>query len=131
LADRRTPIADAESAIASFKATAGADADAKLLRAFAAAFEELSRQRSQIFDGLERFGHKQRALADRIRAESEAQNSADQGSQGRAGADSQERLQWDIRVFEDRRRMVAYVCEAPELIEQRIGAIARAVQNAL
>ena len=86
MAQRRVPIADVESAIAEFKAKAGPDADAKLLGAFAAAFEDLSQQRSQIIDGLDRFGRKQRALADRIRAENEAvQKSADQSHDG-AGA---------------------------------------------
>ncbi len=134
MTQRRIPIADVESAIADFKATAGAEADSKLLRAFAAAFQDLSQQRSQILDGLERFGRKQRAMANRIRAENEAvQKSADQDRDGQTppGADSQERLQWDIRVFDDRRRTVTYVCEAPTLIEQRIGAIARAVERAL
>src|SRR5271157_4527451 len=104
MTQRRIPIADVESAIAHFKAKAGADADAKLLRAFAAAFQDLSRQRSQILDGLERFGRKQRAMADRIRAENEAVQKSDQNQSGQAplGADSQERLQWDIRVFDDR-----------------------------
>ena len=46
MAQRRVPIADVESAIAGFKAKAGPDADAKLLRAFAAAFADLSQQRS-------------------------------------------------------------------------------------
>jgi hypothetical protein len=131
---RRIPIADVESAIADFKAKAGAEADAKLLRAFAAGFQDLSQQRSQILDGLERFGRKQRAMAHRIRAENEAvQESVDQnqGAQTPPGADSQERLQWDIRVFDDRRRTVTYVCEVPTLIEQRIGAIARAVEKTL
>jgi hypothetical protein len=134
MADRRIPIADAESAIADFKAKFGADADAKLLRAFAAAFEELSQQRSQILDGLERLGRKQRTLADRIRAESEgSQYSTEQNRDRQASSDvdSQQRLQWDIRIFDDRSRMVAYVCETPTLIEQRIGAIGRAVQKAL
>ena len=134
MTQRRIPIADVESAIADFKAKSGADADAKLLRAFAGGFQDLSQQRSQILDGLERFGRKQRAMADRIRAENEAvQKSADQnqGGQTLPGADSQERLRWDIRVFDDRRQTITYVCETPTLIEQRIGAIARAVQAAL
>ena len=62
MAQRRVPIADVETAIADFKAKAGPDADAKLLRAFAAAFEDLSQQRSQIIDGLDRIGRKQKAL---------------------------------------------------------------------
>jgi hypothetical protein len=134
MAQRRVPIADVESAIGDFKAKAGPNADDKLLRAFGAAFEDLSRQRSQIIDGLDRFGHRQNALADRIRQESEAvQKSSDQKSDDQTppGADSQERLQWDIRIFDDRRQTVTYVCEAPTLIEQRIGEIARAVQKAL
>ncbi len=134
MAQRRVPIADLETAITDFKAKAGPDADAKLLSAFAAAFADLSQQRSQIIDGLDRFGRKQRALADRIRAENETvQNSADQShdSHSPTAGDSQERLQWDIRVFDERRQTIGYVCEAPTLIEQRIGEIARSVQQAL
>jgi hypothetical protein len=134
MAQRRIPIADVEAAIADFKAKGGPDADAKVLSSFAAAFEDLSQQRSQIIDGLVRFGRKQRALADRIRAENEAvQKSADQSGDGQAppGGDSQERLQWDIRVFDERRQTIRYVCEAPTLIEQRIGEIARSVQKIL
>ena len=134
MSQRRFPIADAEAAIAAFKAKAGPDANAKLLRAFAAAFTDLSRQRSQIIDGLDRVGRRQIALADRIRAENEAvQKSSDQKSevQGAPGAGSQDKLLWDLRIFNDRHQTVTYVCEAPTLIEQRIGAIARAVQKAL
>ena len=134
MAQRRVPIADVEAAIAGFKAKAGADADPKLLRAFAAAFADLSQQRSQILDGLDRIGRRQKALADRIRAENETvQKSSDQKSdgQGAPSGDSQERLLWDLRIFNDRHQTVTYVCEAPTLIEQRIGEIARAVQQAL
>ena len=129
MAQRRVPIADVEAAIATFKAKAGAQADAKLLRAFAAAFSDLSQQRSQIIDGLDRIGRRQKALADRLRAENEAVENA--SNQNHDGQSPQERLLWDLRIFNDRRQTVAYVCEAPTLIEQRIGEIARAVQKAL
>jgi len=134
MAQRRISMSEVESAIADLKVKAGGDADSKLLAAFAAAFEDLSRQRSQIMEGLDRFGRKQRGLADRIRAENAAvQESSDQNSEGQApaGGDSEERLQLDIRVFDDRRQTISYVCEVPTLIEQRIGEIARAVQKAL
>jgi hypothetical protein len=132
MAQRRVPIADVEAAIAGFKAKAGPEADAKLLRAFAAAFTDLSQQRSQIVEGLDRIGRRQKALADHIRAENAAQNSSDQTHDGQAppGANGQERLLWDLRIFNDRRQTVTYVCEAPTLIEQRVGEIARAVQKA-
>ncbi len=131
---RRVPIEDVEKSIAEFKAKSGADSDAKLLRAFGAAFQDLTRQRSEIIDGLDRFGRKQHEMADRIRKENEVvQAAADQNKSGQAqpADDSFERLQWDIRVFDDRRRTVAYVCNSPAVIEHRIGAIARAVQQAL
>ena len=134
MAQRRIPVPEVESSIASFKAKAGANADSKLLAAFAGAFEDLSEQRSQVLQGLDRFGRKQRALADRIRAENAAvQESSDQNREGQAppGGESQEQLQWDIRVFDERRQTIGYVCEAPTLIEQRIGEIARSVQQAL
>ena len=41
------------------------------------------------------------------------------------------RVQWDTRVFEDRRRALTYVCEAPVLIEQRLGALARTIAAAM
>ncbi len=134
MAQRRVPIADVVAAITDFKSKAGPDADAKLLRAFAAAFADLSEQRTQIINGLDRIGRKQKTLADRIRAENEdVQKSSDQNpaSQSPAGGGSQERLLWDLRVFDDRRQTVTYVCEAPTLIEQRIGEIARAVEKTL
>ncbi len=134
MAQRRVPIADVESAIADFKAKGGPDADAKLLRAFSGAFTDLSRQRSEIIEGLDRIGRRQKALADRVRTDNEAvQKSSDQNSAGQAspGADSQARLLWDLRIFNDRRQTVTYVCETPTLIEQRIGQIARAVQKAV
>jgi len=134
MAQRRVPVADVEAAITDLKAKAGPEANAKLLRAFAAAFVDLSQQRSQIIDGLDRIGRRQKAMADRIRAENEAvQKSSDRKSDGDAppGGNGQEQLLWDLRIFNDRRQTVTYVCEAPTLIEQRIGEVARAVQKAL
>jgi hypothetical protein len=131
MAQRRVPIADVQAAITEFRAKAGPDANAKLLRAFAAAFTDLSRQRSEIIEGLDRVGRRQKALADHIRAENEAVGkSSDPNHDGQAqpGADNQDRLLWDLRIFNDRRQTITYVCEAPTLIEQRIGEIARALQ---
>ncbi len=134
MAQRRVPLEDVEKTISAFKARQGADANPKLLEAFGAAFQDLTQQRSQILGGLDRFGRKQRELADRIRAENEvAQNAADEKNNpdGQLDEAARQKLEWDLRVFDDRRRTVAYVCESPTLIEQRLGAIARAVQQAL
>ena len=134
MAQRRVPVADAEAAIADFAARTGPDAKAKLLQALGAAFAELTDQRTQVINGLVRFGKRQTEMADKIRAESEALQSAPADKPNAASAqgdDPQQRLQWDLRVFEDRHRSISYVCETPTLIEQRIGALARAVEKAL
>ena len=38
-------------------------------------------------------------------------------------------LLWETRIFEDRRRVVKYVCEVPTAIDQRLFALGRAVQQ--
>jgi hypothetical protein len=127
MADRRTPVSDVEAAIAAF-AKSGAEARKKLPIAFGAAFQSLTSQRSQIIDGLDRFGRRQRELADQIRSENEtAQSSANATPDGAQYAALQ-KLQWDMRLFEERRREVSYACESTTTIEQRIGALARAVR---
>jgi len=134
MSQRRVPIAEVESAIAAFKSKEGPDAKEKLLSAFAAAFEDLVQQRSKVIEGLERFGRRQREVADGIRAENEALQKAIDANHGHPGAEDaelQKRLDWDLRVFDDRRQSISYVCEVPAEIEHRIGALARAVQNAL
>jgi hypothetical protein len=134
MSQRRSPIEEVESAIGQFKAKAGPDARDKLLRAFAAAFEDLTEQRSRVIEGLERFGRQQHGVADRIRAENEKLQKAVDANNGKPDANEDEiqrQLDWDIRVFTDRRQTVSYVCEVPAEIERRIGAIARAVDQAL
>jgi hypothetical protein len=134
MAQRRVPIAEAEAAIANFAGKAGPDAKARLLLALGGAFQELTHQRAQVIDGLERFGKKQNEMAERIRAENEALQSAPADkpdAPNSQGVSNQEQLQWDLRVFDDRHRTISYVCDTPTLIEQRIGSLARAVQKAL
>ena len=40
-------------------------------------------------------------------------------------------LDWDIRVYEDEKKTVSYVCEVPQLIERRLFALSRMIQQAL
>ena len=131
MAQRRVPVGDAEAAIASFVAKGGAEAKPKLLIAMSGAFQELTRQRSQILEGLERFGKRQHEMAEKIRVENESLQSAASDQAADPSAEAREKLQWDVRIFEDRHRSITFVCETPTLIEQRIGALARAVQGAL
>ncbi len=43
----------------------------------------------------------------------------------------EQRVTWEGRVFQDRRQALSYACDVPAKIEQRLFAIARAVQEVL
>jgi hypothetical protein len=130
---RRTPIEEAQKLIESFAAAAGETRKERLTALFAVVYERLEAERREVLDGLERYGAKQRQLAEKLREESEAlraeQDKTPQDAQKVSGAS--EALQWDLRVFDERRHALAYVCETPALIEQRLGALARAIEAAI
>jgi hypothetical protein len=148
LAARRMPVEDAQRMIEDFSKTLGREKAAKLTSLFAALFEILNNERSHVIAGLERFGRRQKELADKIRSDASLMRSAQNEpriEQGPAAANDnqpagataatspsfQERLQWDVRIFEDRRRSIGYACEVPAIIEQRLFALARAIQKEL
>jgi len=127
---RRVPIADVRAAVAKLAASGAPDAKDKIKRAFAIAFNNLVRQRSEIVDGLDRFGRKQREMAERIRAENETAHKAE--TPGLATNDAAlQKLQWDLRVYDDRRLTISYVCESPQAIEARIGDIVKILRPVL
>ena len=41
------------------------------------------------------------------------------------------KINWETQVFQDKRKTISYVCEVPTIIEQRLGALARAIQQAV
>ncbi len=135
LAARRTPLDDAERAIEDFAQPQGASKTKKLVSVFAGLFETLNDERTQVIEGLLRFGAKQKELAGKIRAE----NASPQEGPGKGPpqASSQDArtvardLEWDLRVFEERRQSLTYVCETQALIEQRLFALARVIQRNL
>jgi hypothetical protein len=130
MSQRRVPIADVQAAVAKLAASAAPDAKDKIKRAFAIAFSDLVHQRSEILEGLDRFGRKQREMAARIRAENETAHKAE--TPGLATNDAAlQKMQWDLRVYDDRRLTVSYVCESPQAIEARIGAIVKIVRAVL
>ncbi len=135
LAARKTPVEDAEKEIDSFAAGAGPDKNAKLTALFAGLFETLNRERSEVIDGLMRFSRKQKALAAKIRVENAAIQNAPGASRPEqpepADNPAVQKLQWDLRLFDEGRKSLTYACEAPTLIEQRLFAVARSIQNAM
>jgi hypothetical protein len=131
LAARRTPLDEAEKMIVEFLSeAAGQKSEAgKLL--FAGLFDTLNAERSQVMAGLERVTRKQREAADRIRADTLAL----QDLQGASTPDQTKidelgnQLVWETRIFEDRGRVIKFVCEVPTAIDQRLFALGRVIQQ--
>ena len=131
LAARRTPLDDAKQAVTEFLAgsTAEKAATGKLL--FAGLFETLNAQRNSVLNGLERVTRKQREAADKIRADTlalQALQGATPPDQTRIDELSNQ-LIWQTRIFEDRRRVIGFVCEVPTAIDQRLFALGRVIQQ--
>ena len=132
LAARKTSMDAADHAIQSFAAAAGPDKTKKLTTLFAGLFETLNNERSEIIDGLTQFGHKQKVLAAKIRTENaELQKSPDAAAPEGVAPDNplSQKLELDLRAFDEGRKSVGFVCDAPTTIEQRLFALARTIQS--
>lgn len=133
LAARRTPIEDAEKLIAGYLTGSSAEKEDKARRLFAGVFDTLNRQRSEVMRGIERFARRQKDLAGRIRSEAiELRTQQDAASRDPGKLDEiADRIAWETRIFEDRRKSIGYVCEVPVIIERRLFALGRAIQQSL
>lgn len=131
LAARRTPVEEAQKSIEEFAAEAGPRKDAELVALFAGLFETLDAERTQVIDGLIRFGRKQRELAETIKSEQSALRGATEPGKASVGDPAATRLEWNLRVFEERRQALVSVCESPASIEQRLFALARTIEQNL
>jgi hypothetical protein len=130
LAARRTPLEEAQKAISEYL-TGAADKTGSGKLLFTGLFDSLNAQRSQVLNGLERVTRKQREAADRIRADTLALQAL-QGESQRDQAkidDLGNQLVWQTRIFEDRQRVIKFVCEVPTAIDQRLFALARTIQQ--
>lgn len=130
LATRRVPVDEAKKAITDFLAKYSDKAKlGKLI--FAGLFDSLNAQRSLVLGGLERVTRKQREAVERMRADQatlQALQSAAVPDQAKID-ELTNQLLWETRIFDDRRRVVGFVCEVPTLIDQRLFALSRTIQQ--
>ncbi|MBV9456193.1 MAG: hypothetical protein JO141_01565 [Bradyrhizobium sp.] len=131
LAVRKTPLEDAQKAVTEFLSAPGTDKAAAGKMLFAGLFETMNAQRSSVMSGLERVTRKQREAADKIRADTiTLQGLQDATPPDQAKVDELgNQLVWETRIFEDRRRVVKFVCEVPTTIDQRLFALGRTIQQ--
>src|ERR1700733_2292292 len=133
LAARRTPVDAAERVISGFITGTDAEKQKKAKMLFAGLFDSLSQQRSEIVSGIERVARKQKELADRIRSDVTALHELeDKSEQDQIKINAlADQVEWSTRIFEDRRKTIRYICEAPTAIEQRVFTLGRAIRKTL
>jgi chromosome segregation ATPase len=133
LAVRRTPMEDAQKRIGQFlTGDAAARTDrGKLL--FAGLFETLNSERSAVMNGLERLARSEKELAEQIRSDTSAMHELqDAATPDQAKIDElASRIEWNMRIFEDRRKSIRYACEVPVIIEKRLFSLSRAIAQTM
>jgi hypothetical protein len=133
LAARRTPLDDAQKAIADAITGTESERQKKAKLIFAGLFRTLNHERSEVMRGIERYARKQKEFSDQIRStilQLRELHDRPDPDQSRI-EELTNRVEWDTRIFEERRKTMNFVCEVPVLIEQRLFALARAIQQSL
>ncbi|MBS0240241.1 MAG: hypothetical protein JSR89_17640 [Proteobacteria bacterium] len=140
LVSRRVKEDEAEAAIKKYAASIPADTrDAKLTELFAAVLTRTNEDRKVVMSGIERFHKRQLERAKEIEKEGIAlpPPSDDAGqtddSQNPAGEISklsgkEEQYKWEVRTFQEKQANIPIACEIPQLIDERAGALARAIR---
>jgi hypothetical protein len=133
LAPRREPIDHAQSLIHDFAQHTGDRKQAQLVQLLAGLFTVLDEERDSVMTGLDRFGRRQKELAEQVRADNEELRAlqADPAQDARAIEQMTQKVTWEAEVFQDRRQALSYACEVPGKIEQRLFSLARQIQHEL
>lgn len=134
LSQRRMPIDEAEAEIAAFAgALDAAEAEARATLLFAGLFEVMNQERGEVIEGIERYGRRQIELAAKVREAAANLGALRAAASAEAAAvdAAQTDLEWQTRIFNERRSSLQYVCEVPRFIEQRLFSLGRAISKAL
>ncbi len=133
IAARRTGMTRVEELIGEVAAADGQSRDARLVALFAGVFQQISRERRQLIEGISRYAVKQRDLAAqiddlwvRIEAARAAAGAEDFDALDRI-EEMEDKLRWDTRIYQDRQKSLTYVCESPVILDQRAFAVARMI----
>lgn len=139
IASRRTDLAEVDPLLDDYVAKVpAADKGKGLSHVYAGVFEVLNGERDKVMGGIARYAQGQRRMAERIRDEADTisqtkdgPSAADAREVSREQSDVETKFAWDRRIFQERSQSLTYVCEVPQLLEQRLGEIARKIQARL
>jgi len=131
LAARRIPLEQAQKDVADFLTGTAEEKTRKGKLLFAGLFDTLNAQRTSVMNGLERVMRKQREAVEKVRGDTIALQEMQSGAAPDQAKVEEltNQLTWETRIFEDRRRVMKFVCEVPTAIDQRLFALAREIQQ--
>lgn len=136
LAARRTPIEDAEPMIETFAKRHAGDKNTQLTLLFTGLLQTINAERNAIMQGIARYARQQAERAEQIKSIRDeyaallAKETLTDTETARRDA-LEERLNWETRIYDERAQSLTYVCESPQILEQRLFSLARAIQQHL
>jgi hypothetical protein len=110
--------------------TLGKDKDKKLLALFSGLFLRSSELRARQIRGIKEFYRRQIERAERIGLMAKELRNMEQEGVGEESPEYMglsETLIWNTRIYDERNKLIDYVCEAPVFLEQRLGIQARII----
>lgn len=134
---RRIPLEEVEKNIKDYAQSLDkATRDAQLTRLFAAVLDRSNDDRKIVVAGIERFHKRQLARAKEIEKEGLTLPPLEEGlitqpveaTEVDKLTPEEEGYKWDVRVFQERQRNIPLACEIPQLMDERTGAVARAIR---
>jgi hypothetical protein len=133
LALRRVSLEEAEVMIAEFADGLQDGHNSQITALFSRVFDIINDHRTRLISGIGRYAKKQAGLSEGIEQRRDAIGELE--AAGEPDLDRIEELQdfltWDERIFKERSQSLAYVCETPVILEQRLFALARIMQSHL
>ena len=134
LAPRRVSTQEGLSEIAAFMRSVSKDRPRRPALVFRGLLEETDRERAGLIEELKEIGRRQRELADLVARLATELNAIPPDARGETAAkriDLQQRHDFTARNFEEIQRTIRYACETPVELDARLGAWARALQEAV
>jgi hypothetical protein len=133
LAPRQVSTEEGLKKIAAFAGSLSGDRQRRLALAFYGLLDESNRERADLIVQLKEIGRHQRELADlvtRLATELDAIPANATGAAAAKRIDLEQRHDFTARNFEEIQHTIRYACETPVALDARLGAWARALQQA-
>lgn len=112
----------------------GENKNEKLTKLFAGLFQKTNELRGRDLEGIKAYVRRQEELTASISDTSAKLRELDEEGVPKDDPrrlDLESKLDWSSRVFDERARLVEYICEVPVLLEQKLGQAARVIASHL